>query len=66
MGHLALALSIIGAMLISAGAIGFFIVAAATAGIYALWILGGIALAFGMILFIAHLAMYRKQRRHMA
>ena len=62
MGHLALTLSIIGAILIAAGAISFFIMSAATAGIYALFVLGGIGLALGMILFIGHMVSENRNR----
>jgi len=56
MRHLATTMSIIGTILISAAAICFFISTAATAGIYALYALGGIALAVGLISFIVHFA----------
>ena len=54
MRHLATTMSIIGTILVSAGAICFFIANAASAGIYALYALGGIALAIGMISFVVH------------
>ena len=66
MRHLALTLSIIGAILIAAGAIGFFVAAGMTTGIYALYALGGIGLGLGMIFFIAHFVAESRQRHGMS
>jgi len=62
MRHFALTLSIIGAILIAAGAISFFIAASMAGGIYALYVLGGISLALGMILFVVHMVNESKHR----
>ena len=64
MKHLALTLSIIGAILIATGAIGVFVMAVATSGIYALYALGGISLGLGFIFFIAYFASEARNRHH--
>jgi len=65
MRHLALALTIIGAILISAGAISYFIAASVmTGGITALFALGGIAVGLGFIFFIANAVVSARRHRH--
>jgi len=65
MKHLALTLSIIGAILIAAGAMSFFIATHVMShGIVALFVLGGIALGLGLIFFIAHFATAARRHRH--
>jgi len=63
MKHLALTLSIIGAILIAAGAISYFGMThhVMSNGIRALYALGGIALGLGLISFIVHFAVDRRR-----
>jgi len=64
MRYLALALSVIGAILISTGVIGFFMLATMTAGIRALYALGGISLAVGLIAFVGHFVSSARNNHH--
>ena len=63
MRHLALTLSIIGAILVSTGALGYFMMHAATGGIYTLYVLGGIALLAGTVCFVGYFLMAGKHNR---
>ena len=69
MRHLALTLSIIGAILIAAASISFFASThVVTQGIRALFITGGIAMGLGLISFIGYFAAAgrRRHRQHIS
>jgi len=69
MRHLALTLSIIGAILIAAASISFFASThMLTNGIRALYITGGIAMGLGLISFIGYFASAsrRRNRQHLS
>jgi len=65
MRHLALGLSVIGAILIAAGAISYFVAASVmSGGITALFVVGGIAIGLGIIFFIANAVVSARRHRH--
>jgi len=65
MRHLALTLSIIGAILIAAGAVSYFIASSImTGGMTALFVIGAVAIGLGLICFIAHFVSARRHRHN--
>jgi uncharacterized membrane-anchored protein len=57
-------MSIIGAILISAGAISYFITTAATAGIYTLFVMGAIGMLAGLASFVFHFLTESGRKHH--